>query len=280
MATVIRSPDIETREQFGDLLNRRGLCGMAVEIGTELGVFAVQLLERWHGRQLVCVDPWRQMSDYPEMRFDRECDFVLAAVSLARFTGRVRIFRGTSEAAAKTPDLFPWPIDFVYLDGNHEYEAVKADLAAWWPKLSPFAILAGHDYDPRHPGVIRAVDEFADQLGVPVYLTRERDFASWYTWKADLRLAAARKKIALQTKLEAKSREAMRAVPDVPPAETPGVSDPVFREADPPGPGIDYLGRFGDPPAATRGPVADPKSAKPVPDAGSKTERTGPPRAE
>ncbi len=56
--------------------------------------------------------------------------------------------------------------DFVYIDADHSYEAVKADIEAWWPKVRMGGVLAGHDYTKPHQvnqahfGVIQAVDEF------------------------------------------------------------------------------------------------------------------------
>lgn len=49
------------------------------------------------------------------------------------------------------------PIDLIYIDADHRYEAVKADIEAWRPHLRPGGIIAGHDY--HLAGVARAVDE-------------------------------------------------------------------------------------------------------------------------
>ncbi len=46
-------------------------------------------------------------------------------------------------------------VDFCFIDADHTEAAVKADLAAWLPKMKPGAILAGHDID--FPGVRAAV---------------------------------------------------------------------------------------------------------------------------
>ena len=53
-------------------------------------------------------------------------------------------------------------LDVVYIDASHEYEDVRADIAAWWPLVKPGGLLCGDDYDPvTDPGVVRAVDEAA-----------------------------------------------------------------------------------------------------------------------
>lgn len=60
------------------------------------------------------------------------------------------------EAAQRFADR---SIDFLMLDGDHAYEAAKADIRAWLPKLKPMSILCGDDYDDQHPGVPQAVNE-------------------------------------------------------------------------------------------------------------------------
>lgn len=37
-------------------------------------------------------------------------------------------------------------LDFVFIDGSHEYEDIKDDIIHWLPKVKPGGILAGHDY--------------------------------------------------------------------------------------------------------------------------------------
>lgn len=50
-------------------------------------------------------------------------------------------------------------VDMVFIDADHVYERVKADIAAWLPKIKKGGIIAGHDYNYQHPGVLQAVDE-------------------------------------------------------------------------------------------------------------------------
>ncbi len=51
-------------------------------------------------------------------------------------------------------------LDFVFLDSSHRYEDVVRDLSQWFPKLRLGGVLAGHDYQPGWPDVVRAVDDF------------------------------------------------------------------------------------------------------------------------
>ena len=51
------------------------------------------------------------------------------------------------------------PIDLLFIDGDHVYEAVRSDFEAWWPKVRPDGLVMFHDYDDRHPGVRRFVGE-------------------------------------------------------------------------------------------------------------------------
>ena len=55
-------------------------------------------------------------------------------------------------------------LDFVFIDGDHNYETVKQDIILWPPKLKGGGILCGDDYGKEHiPGVKRAVDELLPQ---------------------------------------------------------------------------------------------------------------------
>jgi hypothetical protein len=63
------------------------------------------------------------------------------------------------EAAAKIKD---GTLDFVFIDGDHSYAGVTADLQAWAPKVKPGGLLCGHDWDNDNTTqeVRRAVTDF------------------------------------------------------------------------------------------------------------------------
>ena len=75
--------------------------------------------------------------------------------------GVVVIHRSASaDAAAQFEDA---SLDWVYVDGNHLYDYVWADLELFAPKIRPGGLLAGDDYGAAgwwDDGVRRAVDRF------------------------------------------------------------------------------------------------------------------------
>ncbi len=71
--------------------------------------------------------------------------------------GKVKAIRGLS--AEVLPKLKPQTFDFIFIDGSHDYESVKADVKAARPLLKPDGVLAFHDVNEKHPGVCQAVEE-------------------------------------------------------------------------------------------------------------------------
>jgi hypothetical protein len=73
------------------------------------------------------------------------------------------------EDSRKCHAAFKGPIDFLFIDGDHHYAVVKADIANWSPKIVSRGIIAFHDYaplpvdlakNPQLEGVRRAVNEW------------------------------------------------------------------------------------------------------------------------
>ena len=161
-----------------------------VEIGVQRGLYSELILSESRLSKLILVDPWRELDDgYRDIATvaQREHDRALAEAKrrLAPFGERAGFWRTTSlQAATTTSDA---RMDSIYLDARHDYEAVMDDLRAWYPKLRPGGVFAGHDYvDGDLPegvfGVRSAVDDFyGGRCDVVVYAT----FAErWPTWIA------------------------------------------------------------------------------------------------
>ncbi len=159
-----------------------------VEIGVDRAEYANHFLLHWHGTHYWGVDDYRH---YPEMEFDRQADYQIAIIRLERFARRAKLVKMRSVDASR---LFePGSIDFVYIDGSHQYQDVLNDISAWWPILSDKGILAGHDFDDQeiHAGVKEAVTQFARGIDQTVYLTSVEGFdqetcPSWYIYRSGM----------------------------------------------------------------------------------------------
>ena len=86
-------------------------------------------------------------------------------------------------------------LDFVYLDGNHDFVNVTQDIHYWLKKVKPGGILSGHDYVKysvfKHNHVKGVVQAYAKAYGLfPVFavtytnkgLRRDR-YRSWFIVK-------------------------------------------------------------------------------------------------
>lgn len=75
-------------------------------------------------------------------------------------------------------------MDFVYIDGDHSYEACLADLEAYFPKVKRSGILSGHDYlngslPQGEFGVKRAVGEFVRRSRHQAFFVSCEEWPSW-----------------------------------------------------------------------------------------------------
>ena len=153
---------LTNRNQFGRYCDEKGY-KIAVEVGVDLGLFARMLLSGSNIEKLYLVDPYLP---YPEIPHERETAWETAGENLKEFDERLTWVLKKSADAATMLRYAKLPLDFVYVDAEHTYEAVSEDLAAWWPLVRPGGTLAGHDYDL--PAVRRAVDEFFMDVDVPL----------------------------------------------------------------------------------------------------------------
>jgi hypothetical protein len=113
----------------------------------ESGRFALEICQQIPGVDLLCVDAWAAYQGYREHVTQAKVDGLYEAAQ-ARLEGQnVTFLREFSvEAAKRVPDR---SLDFVYVDANHRYEYVVADIAAWLPKIRRGGIISGHDYCRR-----------------------------------------------------------------------------------------------------------------------------------
>ncbi len=163
-----------SHSQRDDLLARLPKDGVGAEIGTWKGDFAARILSGARPRRLYLVDPWqyREESSYEnamyggeaggQQRMEAICRSVLDRFEAEIERGQVIVRRSPSAAAAG--DFADGELDWVYIDGDHTYAGVKADLDAYYRAVKVGGVLAGDDYGEAgwwDNGVTRAVDELA-----------------------------------------------------------------------------------------------------------------------
>ncbi|MDA0722184.1 MAG: class I SAM-dependent methyltransferase [Proteobacteria bacterium] len=145
--------------------------GIAVEIGVWQGDFSPTIIELITPDKLVLIDPWAHIKDDShaeafvgrtgKTKMDRIFDGVVKKFETEIAARQVALIRDFSvPALAQFTDQ---SISFAYVDGDHSYEGVSADLAALFPKMKRGGIMAFDDYHRRGwwgDGVIRAINEF------------------------------------------------------------------------------------------------------------------------
>lgn len=144
------------------------------EIGVAYGYHAHCILQTNPGISYFGIDPY--LPDYdPEDVFCREVSSffsepdrgramarlrAVVSESLSVYGERVTLCHKKSEDAAR--DFHDGFFDLVFVDGDHTYNGVKADLNSWWPKIKSGGILCGDDWR-SFEGVRAAVNEFAER---------------------------------------------------------------------------------------------------------------------
>jgi len=158
------------------LADRASHAERIVEVGVLSGRTTKRMAKATRGT-IWAVDHWRGVPDDPIQapiypRIDRtEARFRRRLAPWIK-SGRVLVLRmGSESAAALLLATHGRVFDLVFLDADHRYEAVHADILAWLPLVRPGGILSGHDLN--WPGVRRAVEEL-----LPGY----RDAAGGFCW--------------------------------------------------------------------------------------------------
>jgi len=141
------------------------------EIGTAQGTYAHALCKGIPGLHLLCIDPYAAYERISQNLCDER--FARAQQRLAEYD--VEFLRMPSQAAAYT--VKDVSLDFVYIDGDHRFDAIMLDLILWTPKVRPGGIIAGHDFFEFYKaGVTAAVRTYTQAHGITQwYLTKEKD---------------------------------------------------------------------------------------------------------
>lgn len=137
------------------------------EIGVWRGHMSAALLAR-PDLHLIMVDHWQAVPGHEAEGYGAEDQVRNKAMALSQTPAdrRTVLHMDSVEAADIVAD---GTLDFVFIDANHAYENVAADIRAWLPKVRRGGVIGGHDYANPIAGwgaeCKRAVDEAAAAHG-------------------------------------------------------------------------------------------------------------------
>jgi len=159
------------------LLARLPRGGVGAEVGVWRGEFSRRLLETARPEKLYLIDPWEFQAEFGDcwyggLRAKSQADMDAIHDEVRDAFGSrpdVVIARGYSvDVLGGYPD---GRFDWIYIDGNHYYDPVLADLRLARAKVRPGGLITGDDYDWKPDEgfpVQRAVADFAAEAGLAV----------------------------------------------------------------------------------------------------------------
>lgn len=178
--------NISRRVGLLDIFNQKGFT-IGVEIGTDRGGYAKNICERMPGVELYTIDPWLPYNEGNEVKdIEKMIEIQAEARETLSSYPNCTIIHDTS---MNTVEVFDDnSIDFVFIDGNHEFAGVYEDIEEWTKKVKPGGIIAGHDYkkdDSRKYGVIEAVNKYCQLNGIEeLYILKKGGFVPcWMFYK-------------------------------------------------------------------------------------------------
>jgi MMP 1-O-methyltransferase len=146
--TVEDVPGWLTRSEGKLLFNLAKSCagrGVIVEIGSWKGKSTIWLAKGSQAGQNVkvyAIDPHSATEEHRRQGNLSTFQEFQQNISRAGVAGLVFPIVTTSEAAAAS---FNTPIEMIFIDGDHDYEAVKRDFELWYPKVVDGGVMAFHD---------------------------------------------------------------------------------------------------------------------------------------
>jgi len=132
---------------------------VGVEIGVLYGKNSYSILSNLSIKKLYLVDPYQTYNEEINIYDRNNKDFEQAYQLLKSFQNKCFIIKPSEDAVTEIQSN----LDFVYIDGNHDYEHVKKDIELYYQKVRPGGVIGGHDFRPNYEGLCRAVLEFVDK---------------------------------------------------------------------------------------------------------------------
>ena len=174
-------------ETYDIIVDRIPDDGVVVEIGSFLGrsthYLATSLMNaNKENVKIYCVDTFEGSSEHANIKLPKDFSSMFRD-NLKFFIGRnmVHILQGRSDDPVILERIEEATVDFIMVDGAHEYDPVKDDIINWWPKLKPNGVMFGDDYNLK--SVELAVKEGLGVGGHRAYGVNKGFEQTWYCSK-------------------------------------------------------------------------------------------------
>ena len=161
--------------------------GKIVEIGSFLGrsthYLATSLFNAGKENvKIYSVDTFEGSSEHANLNLPKDFSSVFRN-NLQYFIGRnmVNVCQGRSDDPKILEKFEDNSIDYIMVDGAHEYEPVMSDIENWWPKLKTDGVMFGDDYTLA--SVSEAVQTSLSKLKVRGLGVNQSQEQTWYTGK-------------------------------------------------------------------------------------------------
>jgi hypothetical protein len=179
----------ERLSSLRDRSKKKGGGLVGIEIGVAAGEHAISLLENLNIERIYLIDPYEDYELYLEGKAHYGIDQlvlseteVLARARLEKYRSKIIWLKKYSSEALNFIDE---KVDFVYIDGNHQYEFVVEDIDNYFPLLKESGVLGGHDFyngfQREHDGVINAVTSFSVSHGLQL----RSELPDWWIEKSE-----------------------------------------------------------------------------------------------
>lgn len=165
-----------TREDLSVLYGELGL-NKGVMIGVWDAVTAEMFCKNNENIDLLCIDEWAAFSGHTQEKMDRL--YETSMEKLASYNATI-VRKGSVEVANYITDA---SLDFVYINGPHEFNPVMMDILHWTPKVRPGGIVSGHGFCSHYQGgVVHAVEAYVRGNNIAPWYLAHRDHDRQNSW--------------------------------------------------------------------------------------------------
>ena len=130
------------KTELGEYLN-------IVEIGSYCGASTQIIANNFINGKINAVDPWQSYTEEGNTYYLnrqalelQEAEIIFDKI-IINYKNIIKNKCSSIDYANKIEDE---SVDFVYIDGNHQYTSVIEDIKIWYPKVKKNGIISGHDW--------------------------------------------------------------------------------------------------------------------------------------